>query len=106
MGEAKRRKKLDPNYRKSNVLKDACQHIDDFLLQQAGMGSDIETVFSFFTNKDRGCTAVELELLQREIPVRYQGNNFSMWVLPQKYAHLPAEKALNHFVPINVGCST
>lgn len=102
MGEAKRRKKLDPNYGSSNVLKDACQHIDDLLLQQARMDSDTETIFSLFTNKDRGCTDIELELLQKEIPLRYQGKNFTLWVLPKKYAHLPAEQAFNHFVPINM----
>lgn len=101
MGEAKRRKKLDPNYGSSNVLKDICQHIDGLLLSRAQIDSDAETIFSLFTNKDRGCTDLELELLQREIPLRYQDLNITILILPKKYAHLPAEKALDYFVPLN-----
>ena len=59
--------------------------------------------FSLFTNKDRGCTEQELELLQKEIPLLYQGKTFTIWVLPRKYAHLPAETALDYFVPVSVG---
>ncbi len=33
MGEAKRRQKLDPNFGKSNVLGNACRHIDELLFQ-------------------------------------------------------------------------
>ena len=103
MGEAKRRKKLDPNYGKSNVLKNACQHIDDLLLQKEQMDLDAGNIFSLFTNKDRGCTEQELELLKKEIPLLYQGKSFTIWVLPKKYAHLPAESALDYFVPVSVG---
>ena len=101
MGEAKRRKKLDPNYGKSNVLKDACRFIDDLLLQNPQMEEG--NIFSLFTNKDRGCTEQELEILQKEIPLLYQGKSFTIWVLPRKYAHLPAETALDYFVPVSVG---
>ena len=101
MGEAKRRKKLDPNYGSSNVLKDVCQLCDDLLLQQAQSGEDAETTIFLFTNKDRGCNDLELELLQKEIPLRYQDLNTTVLVLPKKYAHLPAELALDYFVPLN-----
>lgn len=104
MGEAKRRKKFDPNYGKSNILKNVCQHIDSFLLQSASTDDD-RTIFSLFTNKDRGCTEQEIELLKKEIPSLYQGKKFSLWVLPKKSAHLPVEKALNHFVRISIGMS-
>lgn len=103
MEEAKRRKKLDLNHGKSNVLKNACQHIDALLLQLAQIDLAQETIFSLFTNQDRGCTKQELKLLQKEIPVLYQGQKFTLWVLPKKYAHLPVEKALNYFVPISIG---
>ncbi len=101
MGEAKRRKKLDPNYGKSNPLKDACRMIDDFLSKNPQM--DEESHFLLFTNKDRGCTEQEIDMLQKEIPLRYQGKRFTTWVLPKEYADLPAESALDYFVPVSVG---
>ena len=103
MGEAKRRKKLDPNYGKSNPLKDACRMIDDFLSKNPQMDEDSH--FLLFTNKERGCTEKEIEILQKEIPLRYEGKCFMFGILPQKYAHLPAEEALDYFVPISVGMS-
>ena len=108
MGEAKRRKKLlgseyGSNYGKSKVLKYACQHIDDLLLQIRKSNWNQEAIFSLFTNNDRGCTKEELKLLEKEIPKRYEGKKFTIWVLPKKYAHLPVDKALNYFVPIEIG---
>ena len=105
MGEAKRRKKLDPNYGKSNLLKNVCRHIDSLLLQQAQTDLAQENIFSLFTNEDRGCTEQELEMIEKEIPQKYQGQDFTIWVLPKKYAQLPVEEALKYFVPISVGTS-
>ncbi len=103
MGEAKRRKKLDPNYGKSNPLKDACRLIDDFLDQNPQM--DEESYVLLFTNKDRGCTEQEIEMLRKEIPLRYEGKRFTIWVLPKEYAHLPPEEGFDYFVPVSVGMS-
>ena len=47
MGEAKRRKQLDPNYGKSNVVENACQHIDDLLIQQEKTLGDSSFYFFF-----------------------------------------------------------
>ena len=102
MGEAKRRKTLDLNYGQSNVLKDACKFIDNYLQKHEQLGSK-DSLFMIYTNKDRGCTQQEINSLQKEIPSLYQGRNFQLFILPKKYAHLPAEKALNHFVLISVG---
>jgi hypothetical protein len=46
MGEAKRRRQLDPNYGKSNVLKNASEHIDELLSQQVQVDENT-AVFSF-----------------------------------------------------------
>jgi hypothetical protein len=102
MGEAKRRRQLDPNYGKSNVLKNACEHINELLSQQVQINQDT-AVFSLFTNRDRGCSEKEIQLLQTQIPLLYQQQNFTLWVLPQKYADKPVEQALDYFVPIEVG---
>lgn len=103
MGEAKRRKRLDPNYGKSNPLRDAYQMIDNFFSQNSP--GDRECTFLLFTNQDRGCTEEEIEMLRKEIPLRYQSQNFTIWILPKKYAHLSAEEAFNHFVSVSVGMS-
>jgi hypothetical protein len=98
VGEAKRRQKLDPNYGKPNVLKNACQHIDELLFQLEQTDSDEVTVFSLFTNDERGCSEDEIELLQSTIPLFYHNQNFTVWLLPQQYASLPPEKALDYFI--------
>lgn len=103
MGEAKRRKLLDPNYGKSHVLDNACKHIDDLLIQLEKTQEDRETIFSLFTNNDRGCDDDELELLQTTIPLLYHNESFTIWVLPKKYASASVERAFPHFVPLHVG---
>jgi hypothetical protein len=101
MGEAKRRRQLDPNYGKSNVLENACEHINELLSQQVQIDEDT-AVFSLFTNHDRGCSEKEIQLLQTQIPLLYQQQNFTLWVLPNQYASKPVEQALDYFVPIEV----
>ncbi len=108
MGEAARRKKLAPNYGKfdplkSKVLKNAIKLIDKNLSQIEKSGKTPGTLLILFTNKDRGCNEQELEMLEKEIPKLYEGKNFTLCVLPQKYASLPAEEALDYFVPVIVG---
>ena len=103
MGEAKRRKKLDPNYGKSNPLKGACRLIDDFLSQNPHRYE--ESYVLLFTNKERGCTEQEIEMLRKEIPSLYEGKRFTVRVLPKEYANLPPKQALNYFVHIPVGIS-
>lgn len=102
MGEAKRRQQKDPNYGKSNVLKNACEHIDELLSQQAQVSSDT-VIFSLFTNRDRGCSPQEIQLLQTQIPLLYQAHSFTLMVLPKQYASKPVEIAIDYFVPIEVG---
>jgi hypothetical protein len=102
MGEAKRRRQLDPNYGQSNVLQNACEHIDELLSQPAQIDEDT-AIFSLFTNRDRGCSEKEIQLLQTQIPLLYQDKKFTLLVLPKKYASKPVEQALDYFVPIEVG---
>nr|MDJ0718644.1 hypothetical protein [Prochloraceae cyanobacterium] len=81
----------------------ACRVIDDFLLKNPQM--DEKSYVLLFTNKERGCTEQEIEMLKKEIPSLYQGKRFTIWVLPKEYANLPAKEALNYFVKIGVGIS-
>ena len=57
---------------------------------------DQENHFLLFTNKDRGCTEQEIDILQKEIPLLDQGKRFTTWVLTKEYADLPAESALDY----------
>lgn len=103
MGEAKRRQKLDPNYGKPHVLKNACQHVDELLFQQEQTDPDEVTIFSLFTNNDRGCSEEEIDFLRSTIPLLYHNQSFTVWLLPQQYASLPLEKSFEHFLPLYVG---
>lgn len=102
MGESKRRQQLDPNYGTSNVLRHACLHIDDLLRQQDTQPPDT-TIFSLFTNDDRGCSEEEFQLLKTELPKLYRDKQFTIWILPRKYASLPINQAIHHFFPFHVG---
>jgi hypothetical protein len=102
VGEAKRRQKLDPNYGTSNALYHACQHINDLLRQQE-IQSPGTTIFSLFTNDDRGCSEQELQFLKIKLPQLYQGKKFTIWILPKQYASLSIEEAFEHFIPLKVG---
>ena len=101
MGEAKRRKTLDPNYGKSNMVENARRCIKNAFLEQRNL-EETDQLYILFTNKDRGCTPEQIEELKKEIPKRYQSKKFNLMILPQEYAHLPPEKALAHFVYINI----
>jgi hypothetical protein len=103
VGEAKRRQKLDPNYGKSNVLDRACQHVDELLFQLEQIDPDEVTVFSLFSDDDRGCSEDDIDLLQSTIPLFYHNHNFTIWLLPQQFASLPLEEAFEHFIPLYVG---
>ena len=103
MGEAKRRKQLDPDFGQSNVLRNACKHIDDLLLQQEKTQSEPVSIFSLFTNNDRGCDDDELDLLQSTIPSYYHNESFTVWILPKKHASSNVQEALPYFVPLHIG---
>lgn len=103
VGEAKRRQKLDPNYGKPNVLKNACQHIDELLFRQEQTDPDEVTIFSLFTNNDRGCSEEEIDFLRSTIPLLYHNQSFTVWLLPQQYASLSLEKSFEYFLPLYVG---
>jgi hypothetical protein len=103
VGEAKRRQKLDPNFGKSNVLGNACQHVDELLFQLEQTDPDEVTVFSLFTNDDRGCSEQEFQFLKMKLPQFYQGKKFTIWILPKQYASLSLEEAFEHFIPLKVG---
>jgi hypothetical protein len=109
MGEAKRRKKLDPNYGHSNALSGACKLIDTYLstrnqpsrsLQE--MSNQADSIFLIFSNNERGCSEEEIKLLKVKIPQLYQGENFRFYVLPKKFANVPTESALKHLEMISV----
>lgn len=102
VGEAKRRQKLDPSYGQTKIVRNACNFIDNLWLEKKKKGWSQDVPCFVFTNKDRGCTVKEIELLEKEIPKRYKNHEMLFWALPQEYAHLPPEEALNYFVQIDV----
>lgn len=111
MGEAKRRKALDPNFGQppfpkpssGDVLKSACKLIRSHLSNHKEQGLGQIVMLIVFTNNECGCTDAQIKLLIDQIPQIFLGESFTLFVLHENFAGLPDDKMLEGFIPIKVG---
>ena len=99
MGEAKRRKKLNPNYGQSNILENVKREIRNAFLDSQ-TPKEGALLLIIYTNRERGCTEQEIKLLQEKVPELYKEKKFTLLVLPKKYAKLPVDEAIPYLVTI------